>query len=89
MAIVSDPQVDPDSASPNTSANSAPVDNVVNMLEDIPLDNAPVTLSPFTREHFNLWKFQIQCIFRSRDLLDIAEGTERYNPNAELRVRRY
>lgn len=59
------------------------------MLEDIPLDNVPVTLSPFTGEHFNLWKFQIQCIFRSRDLLDIAEGTEYYNPHAELRIRRY
>lgn len=59
------------------------------MLEDIPLDNVPVTLSPFTGEHFNLWKFQIQCIFRSRDLLDIAEGTEYYNLHAELHIRRY
>lgn len=51
MAIVSDLQVDPDSISPD-SANSAPMNSTATMLDDIPLNNAPVTLSPFTGEHF-------------------------------------
>lgn len=68
---------------------TASLNNNAPMLDDIPLDTAPVTLSPFTGEHFNLWKFQIQCIFRSRDLLAIAEGNELYAPNADSCIRRY
>lgn len=56
---------------------------------DIPLDTAPVMLSPFTGNHFNLWKFQILCIFRSRGLLHIADGIEAYDPHADLATRRY
>lgn len=35
---------------------TGPLNNNVSTLDDIPLDTAPVTLSPFTGEHFNLWK---------------------------------
>jgi hypothetical protein len=57
----------------------------------IPLDNTPVTLTPVTLtpyagEYFNIWKFQIQCIFRSRQLLDIVEGREPFDPLAPALV---
>jgi hypothetical protein len=53
------------------------------------LDTTPVTLTPYTGEYFNIWKFQVQCIFRSRQLLDIIEGTELFDPAADLAVQQY
>jgi hypothetical protein len=53
------------------------------------IDTTPVMLTPYTGEYFNIWKFQVQCIFRSRKLLDIVEGTEMFDPNADPAVQQY
>jgi hypothetical protein len=53
----------------------------------IPLDTTPVTLTPYAGEYFNIWKFQVQCIFCSRQLLDIVEGREVFDPTAKFPVR--
>jgi hypothetical protein len=55
----------------------------------IPLDTTPVTLTPYAGEYFNIWKFQVQCIFRSRHLLDIIEGCEVFDPAASFAHRQY
>lgn len=78
-----------DPVDPASATTSAPLNSTVSTLDDILLDTAPVTLSPFTGEHFHLWNFQIQCIFRPRDQLDIAEGNEQYNLDADSWTRVY
>jgi hypothetical protein len=52
----------------------------------IALDTTLVTLTPYTGEYFSIWKFQIQCIFRSRQLLDIVEGRENFDPTASVLI---
>ena len=46
-------------------------------------------LTPYAGEYFNIWKFQVQCIFRSRNLLDIIEGREVLDPSASFATRQY
>jgi hypothetical protein len=53
------------------------------------LDTTLVTLTPYAGKYFNIWKFQVQCIFRSRHLLDIMEGCEPLDPAASFATRRY
>jgi hypothetical protein len=53
------------------------------------LDTTPVMLTPYTGEYFNIWKFQVQCIFRSRQLLGITEGTETFDLTATPTVQQY
>jgi hypothetical protein len=40
------------------------------------MDTALVLLMPYAGKYFNIWKFQVQCVFCSHDLLDIVEGHE-------------
>ena len=53
------------------------------------LDTTLVTLTPYAGEYFNIWKFQVQYIFRSRHLLDIIEGREVLDPGASFATRQF
>ena len=53
------------------------------------LDTIPVTLTHYASEYFNIWKFQVQSIFRSRNLLDIVEGCELLDVIAPFATRQY
>jgi hypothetical protein len=53
------------------------------------LDTTLVTLTPYAGEYFNIWKFQVQCLFHSRNLLDIVEGREFLDATALFATRQY
>ena len=53
------------------------------------LDTTPITFTLYAGEYFNIWKFQVQCIFCSRHLLDIVEGREVFDPGASFATRQF
>ena len=40
------------------------------------MDTTSILPMPYAGKYFNIWKFQVQCVFRSRNLLNIVEGHE-------------
>lgn len=54
---------------------------------ELVVDRTPINIASYSGEQFNMWRFQLQSIFRSRDLLDIVDGTEELNPLATEPIR--
>lgn len=52
-----------------TASRLAPSRNLV-------MDRTPINTIPFFGDQFNMWRFQLQSIFRSRDLFDLVEGVQ-------------
>jgi hypothetical protein len=75
------PTIIPISSSHSTEHNLLPTAMI--------LDNNSVTFTPYAGEYFNIWKFQVQCIFCSRNLLNIVEGRELLDATGSFATRQY
>ncbi len=57
----------------NKSINMFAIDEVVARINQ---NEVSESIKKFTRNNFHIWKFQMMIIFRSKELLDIVEGTK-------------
>jgi hypothetical protein len=55
------------------SINRFAIDEVVARINQNEVNGS---IKKFTRNNFHIWKFQVMIIFRSKELLDIVEGTK-------------
>ncbi len=56
----------------NISINKFAIDEIVARINQ---NEVSGSIKTFTRSNFHIWKFQMMIIFRSKELLDIVEGT--------------